>query len=91
MPSNTCYFMLAINIDKLVGMDAYHAAMERFRAEIKASPMWDKTKEMLIPGELEYRCEQTRMKEGVPIPYSVYEQLKSVAAELKLKTALQPL
>lgn len=88
-PSNTSYFFMAVNIDRLIGIDNYHRNMEEFRKKIKASPMWDKTREMLIPGELEYRCEQRRRQAGLPIPESLYEQLKKLAGELGIKTELK--
>lgn len=90
-PSNTCYFFMALNIDKLIGLDNYHRSMEAFRHEIKTSPMWDKNREMLIPGEIEYRSEQRRRKDGIPLPDSLYEQLKQIASELRVGTELKAL
>ena len=49
--------------------------MDEFVSKIKASPMWDPSKEMLIPGELEHRTEQTRRAQGIPLPPGAVQRL----------------
>jgi len=49
--------------------------MAEFFEKIHASPMWDESQEMLIPGELEYRSEQPRKTNGIPISQNLYDEL----------------
>jgi LDH2 family malate/lactate/ureidoglycolate dehydrogenase len=53
--------------------------------------MWDQSKEMLIPGELEYRTMQQRKQKGIPLPINLYEELVALAGELGRTTTLSVL
>ena len=53
--------------------------MAQFKDQLKATPMWQEGAQMLLPGEIEYRKEQERRQNGLPIPVTTYEEL----AELK--------
>jgi LDH2 family malate/lactate/ureidoglycolate dehydrogenase len=64
------------------------ARMDAFVTKIKTSPMWDSTKEMLIPGELEYRTEQARRANGIPLPPALYEELVALGQSLGVTTTL---
>ena len=50
--------------------------------------MWDKSAEMLLPGELEYRKEQERRRDGIPIVPALYEELLAIGKELNIDAAL---
>jgi LDH2 family malate/lactate/ureidoglycolate dehydrogenase len=62
--------------------------MADFISTIKQSPMWDPNAEMLLPGELEFRKEQERRRDGIPIPANLYEELTAIGNELELDAAL---
>ncbi len=55
------------------------------------TPLWDQSKEMLIPGEIEYRTMQQRKQRGIPLPNNLYEELVALAKELGVKTKLSVL
>jgi LDH2 family malate/lactate/ureidoglycolate dehydrogenase len=38
--------------------------------------------EILLPGEIEYRTEQERMRDGIPLPAAVFEELTRIDNEL---------
>jgi LDH2 family malate/lactate/ureidoglycolate dehydrogenase len=81
-PSLTGHFMIAINLPAIVGQEELRSRMAHFRRTIKASPMWDETHEMLLPGEVEYQTSLKRQEEGIPLPPRLYEEL--VALGLKM-------
>lgn len=81
-PSNTGHFMLVIDPDAFLGKAAFLERMDAFSAAIKGSPMWDDTARMLIPGELEHERMQQRMTGGLPLPASLYTDLKAIAEKL---------
>ena len=58
-PSLTSHLMMAINISAIMEPDELKNRMDEFTQKIHASPMWDETQEMLIPGEIEYRYDAT--------------------------------
>ena len=74
--------MLAIDPDTMLGRSALLERMGRFCAAIRASPMWDDTARMLIPGELENEVMQRRAAEGLPLPRSLRGDLTDIAARL---------
>jgi L-2-hydroxycarboxylate dehydrogenase (NAD+) len=81
-PSDTGHFMMVIDPDAFLGRDAFLQRMSDFGATIKASPMWDDTARMLIPGELEHEMMQRRLKDGLPLPQSLYEDIVEIADKL---------
>ncbi len=52
------------------------------------SPMLDKTKEMLLPGELEYRTFTQRKESGIPLSRSLYYELADLGHDLRLSGQL---
>ena len=88
-PSLTGHFMIAINIEAIIGHDEMEARMEHYLEALKASPMWDEDKEMLLPGEIEYRTEQKRQESGIPLPPSLYDDLLALGQELNVDETLE--
>ena len=81
-PSQTGHFMIVINPLLAMSREEMQARMGDFCDTIKRSPMWDARKEMLLPGEIEYRTEQARRAAGIPIPPQLYTELVELAGEL---------
>jgi LDH2 family malate/lactate/ureidoglycolate dehydrogenase len=81
-PSLTGHFMIAINVEAILGREEMQARMAEFARTVKASPMWDERREMLLPGELEYRTSLARKRDGIPLPPKLYDELRSLGREL---------
>jgi LDH2 family malate/lactate/ureidoglycolate dehydrogenase len=90
-PSGTGHFMLAVNPTVMMAPAEFDKRMAEFRQAVKASPMWDATKEMLIPGEIEYRSEQKRRRDGIPLAENLFEELNQAAAKLGAVLRLEPM
>lgn len=88
-PSLTGHFMIAINIEAIIGQDEMKARMGHYLETLKASPMWDENKEMLLPGELEYRTLQRRQENGIPLPNSLYDDLLALGKDLEIDEILE--
>ena len=80
--------MIAINPLSLISREELSERMVQFVATIKASPMWDDTREMLLPGELEYRMAVERRAKGIPLPPNLFDELNELGAELDLDRIL---
>jgi LDH2 family malate/lactate/ureidoglycolate dehydrogenase len=50
--------------------------------------MWDSSREMLMPGEIEYRTEQKRKREGIVLSEKLINELNSLAHELGIESQL---
>lgn len=86
--SLTGHFMIAVNISSVMGEAEMKERMGTFYQVLKASPMWDSSKEMLLPGELEYRTAKEREKNGIPLPIALYDELKELADGLGVSCEL---
>lgn len=81
-PSLTGHQMIVINPLALMSQAELKQRMTAFHQTIKSSPMWDESKEMLLPGELEHRTALARQERGIPLPTSLADELVALAAEL---------
>jgi LDH2 family malate/lactate/ureidoglycolate dehydrogenase len=89
-PSNTAHFMIAIDPLIFLSKQQLQERMSEFLKTLKESPMWDKNSEMLLPGEIEFRTEQERRRNGIPLPAALYAELEALGNELKLDAVLEP-
>ncbi len=87
-PSLTGHFFIAINPLALMEKELFQERMDDFYQQIKASPMWDSSREMLMPGEIEYRTEQKRKQEGIILSEELINDLNSLANELGIDSQL---
>ena len=87
-PSLTGHLMLAINIPAIIGEQEMKERMDSYYQGLKNTPMWDENKEMLFPGEIEYRTSIARKKNGIPIPLKTYEELIELGTEFNIKSSL---
>jgi LDH2 family malate/lactate/ureidoglycolate dehydrogenase len=87
-PSETGHMMIALNVDAIMDRDRMQERMTRFTDMVKASPMREGCGEMLLPGEVEYRC-SVRRANGIPLPVAVYDDLARLGQELGTELMLQ--
>jgi LDH2 family malate/lactate/ureidoglycolate dehydrogenase len=74
--------MIALNTEAIMERNELQARMAEFGQTIQSSPMWDEGREMLLPGEIEYRTALARKQNGIPLPPNLYEELTSLGREL---------
>jgi LDH2 family malate/lactate/ureidoglycolate dehydrogenase len=89
--SLTCHMMIVMNPSAIMSQDELKARMAEFYQTIKTSPMWDESKEMFLPGEIEYRKQLEREKHGIPVPSELYEELTLLGNELHVRSQLTTL
>jgi LDH2 family malate/lactate/ureidoglycolate dehydrogenase len=87
-PSLTSHFMIAINPLAIMSQAELQARMAAFVETIHQSPMWEKEREMLLPGELEHRKALERQQTGIPLPANLYEELVVLGQELAVRAEL---
>ncbi len=87
-PSRSGHFFMAINPLALMGKEDFKERMAEFYNQIKSSPMWDDKMEMLMPGEIEYRTDQARRREGLVLPPDLLIELNNLAEELGVEQRL---
>lgn len=87
-PSLTGHFMIVINPQDILDLDDMRTRMAEFYQTIKDAPMWDDAREMMLPGEIEYRTEQERLKTGIPLPENLIQELVELGHQLGVADTL---
>ncbi len=78
---NVGQLFIAINIDMIQPKDEFKSRVDNYIQEIKNSKLAERSTEILIPGELEFRKEQEYQQSGLQINDSVIKSLIKVAKE----------
>jgi uncharacterized oxidoreductase len=81
MRSNGVMFTV-YNIDFFADRNWYHEAVETMIRHIKSSRVAPGFKEILIPGEPEFRLAQRRRQEGIEIDDTTWTQIREAAASV---------
>jgi LDH2 family malate/lactate/ureidoglycolate dehydrogenase len=78
-------FFLALNVDAFIPIREFKAKVDEIIREIKSCPPALGYTEVLIPGEIEYRIEQKRSKEGIPLDEETWKNLEKLCQKFGLK------
>ena len=78
-------FILAADISKFQPPEAYAAEVDRFLAWVKSSAPMPGFKEVLIPGEPEFRTEKKRREEGIPVDEETWRQIQECGRQLGIE------
>jgi uncharacterized oxidoreductase len=80
-------FFEAIDIESFMPLDEFKSQMDNLIRAVKSSKLRPGSKEIMIPGEPEFRTEQKRRKEGIPVPEKTWEEITNIAKNLNLDIA----
>lgn len=87
-PSRSGHFFMAVNPLALMDKEEFKEKMDDFYNQLKSSPMWDSSMEMMMPGEIEHRTEQKRRAEGFALPPELVKELNKLAADFNMDKQL---
>lgn len=73
--SHTGHFMIALNLEAIIGKEDYLTEMDNYYAKLKATPMISNNEELYLPGELEQDKYEYSLKHGIDLPIKIYEEL----------------
>lgn len=82
---NCGHFFQAIKIEAFMPIREFKKRIDSLIRQIKASEKSIGTKEIVLPGEIEYRTKKEREKKGVPIFPQLYVDLVKAGEELEVK------
>lgn len=74
----------AIDIESFSSRSEYDNRVRKLIADIKSSPTAPGFKEVLVPGEPEFRTAEQR-KPGIPIPETTWSQIRTVGESLNVR------
>ena len=75
------HFFMAIDPNRFMPIEHFKAAIVCMVEQTKASPRIKDTEEILMPGELEARCRQERLQNGIPLAPSTVDMLRALGQE----------
>ena len=78
----TCHSFMALDPDCFIGRDQFKKEMDAYIKSIKESAKAKGVKEILVPGEPEYRTEVKFLKEGIPLAPNTVKELTALAEVL---------
>jgi LDH2 family malate/lactate/ureidoglycolate dehydrogenase len=73
---------LAIDIARFIPLDEFRGRMDRLIRSIKSTPPAVGYDEVLVAGEPEWRMEQARRRQGIPIGHGTWQALCAAADRL---------
>jgi uncharacterized oxidoreductase len=79
------FLAMALKVESLMPISEFKSKVDKLIESIRNSPKAPGVKEILIPGEPEFRNRKRRLKEGIPIPDSDWANIKKIAEKLNVK------
>ena len=80
-PQNIGHFFGALQIEAFLPLETFLNRIDTLVYEMKGIPRMDGIDEILLPGEIERRCEVRYREEGIPIDPDVYDEIARIAAQ----------
>ena len=84
-PTRSGHFIGAINIEKFMPIGDFKSRMAEFIGGLKSSKPAANFEEVLLPGEPEFREEAKRLKDGIPLPESLFSELEELGRRFGVK------
>lgn len=86
-PSQTCHMFLAVDVSKLMDREEIRERMTEYRDYVRSIPTVS-GRPLVLPGEIEAACMEERIRRGIPLPESLYQELRSLAEQYQLSVHL---
>ena len=80
----TGHFMIALNIEKFIGLSLFGTRLTTFIASIKESKKAPGISELWLPGDKEIRIKSDCLANGVELPAKIVGLLNDLADELEI-------
>jgi LDH2 family malate/lactate/ureidoglycolate dehydrogenase len=88
-PMRVSHFFLAIDAARFLPMDEFIARMKQMRDTVKNSRPAEGFDEVLIAGDPEWRTNDTRRRDGIPIAQGIWQELSKLAASLNVAAPIR--
>lgn len=80
--------LIAIDPKPLCGLDAFRKLMDDLAAYVTSAPPAPGHSEVVMPGALDFRMREARLRDGIPLPEATCQQLVEVAAKVGVTARL---
>ena len=86
--SETGHMMIALDPAIALDRGQFLNRMRAFYRTVKSSPTWEEDRAMYIPGEIENETKRQRLRDGIPIPRTLFHELTEMSAEYNIRVPL---
>ncbi len=83
-PAHTSQMFMAVDVRCFLPVDQFQERMRWLVASLKSAKPAEGYEEVLVAGDPEWRAEERRLKEGIPLPLGVWQKLAAEAARLNV-------
>ena len=83
-PLGISHTFIAIDPARFLPAGEFEQRMDRLAGLVKAATPAEGYQEVLLAGEPEWRSEQVREREGIPVPLKLWSRLIEIASELRV-------
>jgi LDH2 family malate/lactate/ureidoglycolate dehydrogenase len=73
---------VALDVQRFLPLDQFRAHVDHLIADVHASALAPGTERIYVPGELEAARREQRLRDGIPLPTSLVDELDAMAAAL---------
>lgn len=84
------HFFLTLRPDLFVSPEEFKARMDQMIREVRRVEVAEGHEKIYLPGEMEFKKERERRREGIPLSREVLEELEAVSARRRVPFVLQP-
>ncbi|MBS7628310.1 Ldh family oxidoreductase [Candidatus Bathyarchaeota archaeon] len=78
-------FMMALNIEDFTPIEEFKTGVDSYIETVKASRLAQGYREILIPGEPEFREDERRRREGIYVEEATWDEIVKIARRLKVE------
>jgi len=79
------FFILVIDVNRFRNYDEYKNDMMHLVSMVRSSQLAEGFKEILLPGEIEEREAEKRLRDGIPLAVTTWDELLKLAQELNIE------
>lgn len=84
-PPDLGHLFMALNINRLMPTPLFQAGVTALIQQLRASELATGVERVFLPGELEFRRRESRLRDGIPLPEDAITTLQAVANDLGLQ------
>ena len=73
---------ITLDVSRFLPLDEFRARVDRLIADVHASELAPGTERIYVPGEIEAHRREARVRDGIPLPTALVDELDTMAASL---------
>ena len=84
-PTRASHHFQVIDVKQIVPLDEFKSRVDRLAEQVHESDLAEGSDAVYMPGEIEFKTKELRLREGIPIPSAVLDTLDRTADEVGIE------